>query len=111
MHFQDQDELLFSGFQYLQRFLESMQEASKTVLGKSYERIIGFSLANAASAFASQPVACTNAIRAPNAKFDGFSTPMMPGAFTRGARCGMKPPPVSMRRRFCDPTPAPPVPS
>jgi AcrR family transcriptional regulator len=45
MHFQDKDELLFSGFQYLQSFLESVQEASTTVPGKSYERIIGFSLA------------------------------------------------------------------
>jgi len=45
MHFQDKDELLFSGFQYLQSFLESVQEASATVPGKSYERIIGFSLA------------------------------------------------------------------
>jgi AcrR family transcriptional regulator len=44
MHFQDKDELLFSGFQYLQSFLETMQEASATVPGKSYERIIGFSL-------------------------------------------------------------------
>src|SRR5260370_42236283 len=45
MHFQDKDELLFSGFQYLQSFLESVQEASTTVPGKSYEIIIGFSLA------------------------------------------------------------------
>jgi AcrR family transcriptional regulator len=45
MHFQDKDDLLFSGFQYLQSFLESVQEASPTVHGKSYERIIGFSLA------------------------------------------------------------------
>jgi AcrR family transcriptional regulator len=45
MHFQDKDELLFSGFQYLQSFLESAKEASATVPGKSYERIIGFSLA------------------------------------------------------------------
>src|SRR5260370_14597868 len=45
MHFQDKDELLFSGFQYLQSFLESVQGASATVPGKSYERIIGFSLA------------------------------------------------------------------
>jgi len=45
MHFQDKDELLFSGFQYLQNFLESVQGASATVPGKSYERIIGFSLA------------------------------------------------------------------
>src|SRR5437868_14830300 len=45
MHFQDKDELLFSGFQYLQSFLESVREASTNVPGKSYERIIGFSLA------------------------------------------------------------------
>ena len=45
MHFQDKDELLFSGFQYLQNFLESVQATSTTVPGKSYERIIGFSLA------------------------------------------------------------------
>lgn len=43
-HFQDKDELLFSGFQYLQSFLESGQEASATVPGESYERIIRFSL-------------------------------------------------------------------
>jgi len=45
MHFQDKDELLFCGFQYLQGFLESVQEVAATVPGKSYERIIGFSLA------------------------------------------------------------------
>lgn len=45
MHFQNKDELLFSGFQYLQNFLESAQVASATISGKSYERIIGFSLA------------------------------------------------------------------
>ena len=45
VHFQDKDELLFSGFQYLQSFLESVQGASAIVPGKSYERIIGFSLA------------------------------------------------------------------
>jgi hypothetical protein len=45
MNFQDKDELLFSGFQYLQSFLESVKEASAAVPGKSYERIIGFSLA------------------------------------------------------------------
>jgi len=45
MHFQHKDELLVSGFQYLQSFLESVQEASTTVPGKSYERMIGFSLA------------------------------------------------------------------
>jgi len=45
MHFQDKDDLLFSGFQYLQSFLESVQGASTPVSGKSYERVIGFSLA------------------------------------------------------------------
>ena len=45
MHFRDKDELLVSGFQYLQSFLESVQGALATVPGKSYERIIGFSLA------------------------------------------------------------------
>lgn len=35
---------LFSGFQYLESFLESVQEASATPPGKSYERIIRFSL-------------------------------------------------------------------
>lgn len=44
LHFQDKDELLFSGFQYLESFLESAQATSTTPLGKSYERIIGFSL-------------------------------------------------------------------
>jgi AcrR family transcriptional regulator len=45
MHFQDKDELLFSGFQYLQSFLESVQPTSTTGPSKSYERIIRFSLA------------------------------------------------------------------
>jgi AcrR family transcriptional regulator len=45
MHYQDKDELLFSGFQYLESFLESGREAWTPVRGKSYERIIGFSLA------------------------------------------------------------------
>jgi len=45
MHFRDKDDLLVSGFQYLQTFLESVQEASTPVPGKSLERIIGFSLA------------------------------------------------------------------
>ncbi len=45
MHFHDKDELLFSGFHYLQSFLESVQTTSTTVPGKSYERMIGFSLA------------------------------------------------------------------
>ena len=45
MHFRDKDELLFSGFHYLQSFLESVQTTTTTLPGKSYERIIGFSLA------------------------------------------------------------------
>ncbi len=44
LHFQDKDELLVSGFQYLQSFLESAQGTSTAAPGKSYERIIGFSL-------------------------------------------------------------------
>lgn len=44
MHFRDKDELLFSGFQYLETFLESVRGASTTPPGKSYERIISFSL-------------------------------------------------------------------
>src|SRR5260370_17924001 len=45
MHFRDKDELLFSGFQYLQSFLESVPEASATIPGKSDERITRFTLA------------------------------------------------------------------
>jgi AcrR family transcriptional regulator len=45
MHFQDKDGLLFSGFQYLEDFLESAHESSPTAPGNSHERIIGFSLA------------------------------------------------------------------
>lgn len=44
LHFQDKDELLVSGFQYLRSFLETIQETSATLPGKSYERIIRFSL-------------------------------------------------------------------
>src|SRR5258708_29180877 len=44
MYFQDKDELLFDGFQYLQSFLESAQEVSGTPPRNSYDRIIGFSL-------------------------------------------------------------------
>jgi len=44
MHFQNKDELLLAGFQYLQSFLESAQATFTTVPGKSFERIIGFSL-------------------------------------------------------------------
>src|SRR5260221_9931268 len=45
MHFQDKDELLVSGFQHLQSLLKSALAASAALPGKSYERIIGFSLA------------------------------------------------------------------
>lgn len=45
MHFRDKDELLASGFGELQTLLDSAQTASAAVGGKSYERIIGFSLA------------------------------------------------------------------
>ena len=45
MHFRDKDELLVSGFGELQALLKSAQAASVPVAGKSYERIIGFSLA------------------------------------------------------------------
>lgn len=44
MHFRDKDELLFNGFHYLEEFLESAQRVSTPASGKSYERIIGFSL-------------------------------------------------------------------
>lgn len=44
MHFQDKDELLVNGFQYLQNFLESRQEVARAVPDKSYERMIAFSL-------------------------------------------------------------------
>lgn len=44
VHFRDKDELLTNGFQYLQSFLESVQEASQGASRNSYERIIGFSL-------------------------------------------------------------------
>ena len=45
LHFRDKDDLLVSGFHYLKSFLESVQDTSATATGKSYERIIGFSLA------------------------------------------------------------------
>ena len=44
LHFQNKDELLFSGFQYLESFLESVQATSSIPPGKSYEKIIRFSL-------------------------------------------------------------------
>lgn len=44
MHFQNKDELLFSGFEYLQGFLESAQQVSARATEKPYEKIIGFSL-------------------------------------------------------------------
>lgn len=45
LHFRDKDELLVSGFQYLQSFLESVQKAAAALPAKSYERTIGFSQA------------------------------------------------------------------
>ena len=45
MHFRDKDDLLFSGFEYLQNLLDSTQAAHGTAPGKSYEKIIGFSSA------------------------------------------------------------------
>jgi len=44
LHFQDKDELLFNGFQYLQSLLESALQASQAARPNSYERIVGFSL-------------------------------------------------------------------
>ncbi|HEV2223483.1 MAG TPA: TetR/AcrR family transcriptional regulator [Candidatus Acidoferrales bacterium] len=44
-HFRDKDELLISGFQYLKNQLASVQASSGAASGKSYERIVGFSLA------------------------------------------------------------------
>jgi AcrR family transcriptional regulator len=43
MHFQNKDELLVGGFQYLQSFLESARETCTTEPAKSFERIIDFS--------------------------------------------------------------------
>jgi AcrR family transcriptional regulator len=45
VHFRDKDELLVSGFGELQSLLKSAQAASAALPGKSYERVIGFSLA------------------------------------------------------------------
>lgn len=45
LHFRDKDELLVSGFQYLQGFLESVQRAAAAEPGKPYERVVGFSQA------------------------------------------------------------------
>lgn len=45
LHFRDKDELLVSGFGELQSLLKSVQAASAALPGKSYERVIGFSLA------------------------------------------------------------------
>jgi len=44
LHFRGKDDLLVNGFQYLQSFLESAEEGSRTPPPNSYERIIGFSL-------------------------------------------------------------------
>ena len=45
LHFQDKDELLASGLQNVSHLVRSAQAASKAPPGKSYEKIIGFSLA------------------------------------------------------------------
>lgn len=45
MHFRDKDELLVSGFGEVQSLLKSAQAASTALSGKSYERVVGFSLA------------------------------------------------------------------
>jgi len=45
VHFRDKDELLVSGFGELHSLLKSAQAASPAVPGKSYEKVIGFSLA------------------------------------------------------------------
>ena len=44
-HFHDKDELLVSGFENVKSLLMSAQAAAKEIPGKSYEKIIGFSLA------------------------------------------------------------------
>jgi len=44
-HFRDKDELLVSGFENVKSLLRSAQAAAKETPGKSYEKIIGFSLA------------------------------------------------------------------
>jgi AcrR family transcriptional regulator len=44
-HYQNKDELLVSGFQHFKTLLTSAQAASTAVPAKSYEKIIGFSLA------------------------------------------------------------------
>ena len=45
LHFQDKDELLASGLQNVGHLVRSAQAAFKAPPGKSYEKIIGFSLA------------------------------------------------------------------
>ena len=45
MHFRDKDDLLFSGFEYLEAFLESAQDISAKTHAQPYARIIGFSRA------------------------------------------------------------------
>jgi AcrR family transcriptional regulator len=44
VHYNDKDELLLSGLQNVRNLLHSAQAAATAPLGKSYERIIGFSL-------------------------------------------------------------------
>jgi AcrR family transcriptional regulator len=45
MHYGDKDELLLGGLQNVRDLLQSAQTAATASLGKSYEKIIGFSLA------------------------------------------------------------------
>lgn len=45
VHFQDKDELLFSGLEHVNSLLKSAQEVESVPPDKPYERIIGFSLA------------------------------------------------------------------
>lgn len=44
LHFRGKDDLLVNGFQYLQSFLESAEQGSRTPPANPYEGIIGFSL-------------------------------------------------------------------
>jgi len=45
MHYGDKDELLLDGLQNVRNLLQSAQATATASLGKSYEKIIGFSLA------------------------------------------------------------------
>src|SRR5881392_4040203 len=45
MHYRDKDQLLLSGLENVRSLLQSTQAAATAPAGKSYEKIIGFSLA------------------------------------------------------------------